>query len=121
MLYTILATSFPQRNTQKRAIRKGEWWEKEVLILVEPEAQLKLIVATISGRPLTEPIDVFLFNQTLTQNLRAHCPSTPAIIKGLHASPSGRYRIEVDAACYQTVSQFIDIPSDGAGNLTIAL
>ena len=78
-------------------------------------------MATVSGRPLTEPIDVFFFNQTLTQNLRAHCPSTPATIKGLHASPNGRYRIEVDAACYHTVSQFIDIPPDGAGNLTIAL
>ena len=122
MLYTILATPFPQRNTKKEVTAsERENGEKGSILPVEPEAQLTLTVITAGGRPLNEPVDVFLFNQTLTQPLRAHCPSTPATINGLYASPMGRYRIEVDAPCYDTVSQFVSIPADGDGTLTITM
>jgi hypothetical protein len=88
---------------------------------MEPEAQLSLTVVTVRGRPVTEPVEVFLSNQTLTQSLRARPPITPATIKGLYAFPYGRYQIEVSAPCYHTVSQFINIPPNGEGILTITL
>jgi hypothetical protein len=88
---------------------------------MEPDAQLSLTVVTVHGRPVIEPVDVFLYNQTLTQNLRARAPITPASIKGLYAFPNGRYRVEISAPCYHTVSQFINIPPNGAGILSIIL
>lgn len=88
---------------------------------MEPESRLLLTVITVHDRPVTEPVDVFLSNQTLTQNLRARAQSTPATIKGLSAFPNSAYRIEVSAPCYQTVSQFVNIPPDGAGSLKVTL
>src|ERR1039457_5990829 len=121
MLYTKLATPFPQRNTQKGPHERGDNGEKGTIVPVEPEAQLTLTVITAGSRPLNEPVDVFLFNQTITHNPRARCETTLRTIKGLYAFPNGRYRIEVDAPCYHTGSQFASIPPDGHGTLTITL
>jgi hypothetical protein len=115
MLYTIVATPFSQRNTQ---VPGGA--AKGICRNMENEAHLLLTVVTVRGVPVKEPVDVFLANQTLTQNLRARAQSTPATIKGLSTFPS-TYRIEVSAPCYQTVSQFINIPPNGAGTVTITL
>ena len=73
--------------------------------------------------PVGEPVDVLLQNQTLsdTKNFRNLNVGKTVVITGLHVFPNGRYRLEVDAMSYHTVSRFVSIPPDGNGEVTITL
>jgi len=88
-----------------------------------PEGKLDLTVVDASGHPVQERVDVFLRNQTLsdTPAFRQLDVSTTRVLKGLNVFPNGKYRIEVDALSYHTVSRFVDIPPDGNGKVVITL
>lgn len=88
-----------------------------------PLGRLTLQVHDVNGAPVTEPVDVFLQNQTLSHApaLRHLDVSATKILTDLHVFPHGRYRIEVDALSYHTVSRFVSIPPDGNGAVAIVL
>jgi hypothetical protein len=88
-----------------------------------PDGVLNLSVVDVYGATVDEPIDVFFRHQTLSENpaVRDQKPAKTIVIGGLRQSPQGRYRIEVDAPSYMAVSRFINIPSDGPGNLSLTL
>jgi hypothetical protein len=88
-----------------------------------PDGSLNLSVMDVYGETVGEPIDVFLQHQTLSEDpvCRGVQPAKVVSINGLRQSPQGRYRIEVDAPSYVAVSRFINIPSDGPGNLALTL
>ena len=88
-----------------------------------PDGMLNLSVVDVYGETVNEPIDVFLQHQTLSEDpaCRGLKPAKIIKITGLRQSPQGRYRIEVDAPSYLAVSRFINIPSDGPGNLSLTL
>jgi hypothetical protein len=80
-------------------------------------------VTGVGGDPVTEPVDIFLKNQTLSDNpaMRHHDLSKPKLLTGLNVAPNGRYSIELDALSYHTVSRFITIPPGGNGKLAMLL
>lgn len=88
-----------------------------------PDGVLNLSVVDVYGDPLKEPVDVFLRNQTLSDDpaFRALKPAKVIAIQGLNQSPQGLYRLEVDAPSYLAVSQFVNIPSSGAARLVVAM
>ncbi len=88
-----------------------------------PDGKLKLTVLDVYGNPVTEKVDVFLNNQTLsdTPAFRDLDVSRTRALKGLNVFPNGRYRLEVDGLSYHTVSRFVNIPADGNGEVTITL
>ena len=88
-----------------------------------PDGKLTLKVVDVYGAPVGEPVDVLLQNQTLsdTRNFRNLDVSKTVVIPGMNIFPNGRYRLEVDALSYHTVSRFINIPPDGNGEVTITL
>ena len=88
-----------------------------------PEGKLELSVVDAFGDPVAEAVDVFLRNQTLSDApaFRQLDVSKPRVLKGLNVFPNGKYRIEVDALSYHTVSRFVDIPPDGDGSVVITL
>ncbi len=88
-----------------------------------PDGKLLLKVLDVHGTPVSEPVDIFLKNQTLSDApaLRSLDVSTPKILTDLNIFPNGNYRMEVDALSYHTVSQFISIPPSGNGAVTITL
>jgi hypothetical protein len=82
-----------------------------------------LQVRDVNGVPVTEPVDVFLQNQTLNDApaLRNLDIRNGRLLTGLNIFPNGRYRIEIDALSYHTVSQFVSIPPDGNGAIGITV
>jgi hypothetical protein len=88
-----------------------------------PDGVLKLRVMDVYGSPLTEPVDVFMRHQTLSHDpaFRDIQPAEVISVSGLFRNPQGLYRIQVDAPSYLAVSQFVNIPASGDGELTITL
>src|ERR1044071_9337018 len=88
-----------------------------------PDGKLTLKVLDVYGNPVTEPVDLLLQNQTLsdTRTLRDLNVGATRVITGLNVFPNGRYRLELDALSYHTVSRFVSIPPDGNGEVTITL
>lgn len=84
---------------------------------------LNLRVVDVYGSRLSEPVDVFMRHQTLSHApaFRDIQPVEVISITGLFRNPQGLYRIEVDAPSYFAVSQFVQIPAAGAGELTLTL
>jgi hypothetical protein len=82
-----------------------------------PDGTLSLKVIGVLGQPVTERVDVFLKNQTLSDApaFRELDVSTTRVLPDLNVFPNGTYRIEIDALSYHTVSRFINIPPDGKG------
>jgi hypothetical protein len=88
-----------------------------------PDGTLLLQVLDVYGTAVSEPVDVFLKNQTLSDApaLRSLDVRTAKLLTGLNVFPNGTYRMEIDALSYHTVSRFVSIPPDGGGNATITL
>jgi hypothetical protein len=88
-----------------------------------PDGALTLRVVDVYGGNINEPVDVFLRNQTLSDGpaYRHLDVSTPCQLGNLNIFPNGRYRIEVDALSYHTVSRFVAIPPEGKQDVTITL
>ena len=88
-----------------------------------PNGKLLLSVLDVYGRPVTEKVDIFLNNQTLSdaRSLRDLDVSHTRELTGLNVFPNGRYRLEIDALSYHTVSRFVSIPPDGSQEVTITL
>jgi hypothetical protein len=88
-----------------------------------PDGILSLTVLDVLGRPVTERVDVFLKNQTLSDApaFRDLDVSAPRRLPGLNVFPNGTYRMEVDALSYHAVSRFVSIPPDGNGEVVVTL
>jgi hypothetical protein len=88
-----------------------------------PDGKLTLQVRDVLGDSVTEPVDIFLKNQTLsdTPALRQQNLANGLVLSGLNVFPNGQYRLEIDALSYQTVSRFVSIPPDGNGAVAITL
>lgn len=88
-----------------------------------PDGVLNLSIVDVYNNALREPVEVFLNNQTLQQNLvvRQGKPAKTLAVKNLNQSPNGLYQIEVDAPSYIAVSRFINVPADGAAALVLTL
>ena len=88
-----------------------------------PDGVLNLSVVDVYGDTLSEPIDIFLRHQSLAHDpaFRVLKPARTIIIKDLYQNPQGLYRIEVDAPSYVAVSQFLNIPGSGPGQLAVTL
>ena len=88
-----------------------------------PDGKLKLKLLDVYGKPIAERADVFMRNQTLSDTpiFRDLDGSKTNVLTNLNIFPNGRYSIEVDALSFHTVSQFVNIPPDGNGDLTVTL
>jgi hypothetical protein len=88
-----------------------------------PDGVLALQVVDVYGDTVNERVDVFLRHQSLSQDLaiRAIKPAKTIRITNLEQNPQGLYRLEVDAASYLAVSQFVNIPSSGQRDLILTL
>ena len=88
-----------------------------------PDGQLLLQILDVYGKPVGEPVDVFLKNQTLSDApaLRSLDVGTPKMLTELNVFPNGTYRMEVDALSYHAVSRFVSIPPNGKGAAVITL
>lgn len=78
-----------------------------------PDGVLRLRIVDVYGDFINENVDIFLRHQTLSDDpvFRGLAATKVIEIKGLHQSPQGLYRLEIDAPSYQAVSQFVDIDS----------
>lgn len=76
---------------------------------------LRLSLLDVYGKPISESVDIFLRNQTLSDDpvIRGIDGSKTIEITGLHETPQGLYRLEIDALSYQPVSQFVNVGSSG--------
>jgi hypothetical protein len=89
-----------------------------------PDGQLLLQVRDVNGAPVTEPVDIFMRNQTLADApalRQADVSNNGKVLTGLNVFPNGNYSIEIDALSYHTVSRFVSIPPDGKGAVGITL
>jgi hypothetical protein len=88
-----------------------------------PEGKLTLRIFDVHGKTVAEKVDVFLKNQILSDApaFRDLDVSTTRVLPNLNVFPNGRYRLEVDALSYHTVSRFVSIPPDGNGEVVITL
>jgi len=88
-----------------------------------PDGTLQLRIVNVYGDLVNENVDVFLRHQSLADDPSYRgLPATGVIeIEGLHETPQGLYRLEIDAPSYQTVSQFVNIDSGGPTEKTITL
>ena len=61
------------------------------------------------GDPLNEPVDIYLFNQSLSDKpaVRGVMASKPILVKGLEEPPNGLYRVYIDPPSYLPVSLFV--------------
>ena len=72
---------------------------------------LSLDLRDVYSDNLHTHVDLFFRNQTLAHDPAVHDVDATKTIKvnGLNRFPNGHYRLEADAASYQTVSQFVNI------------
>jgi len=84
---------------------------------------LNLALRDVYGDSLRTHVDLFFRNQTLAHDPAVHEVDATKTIKvnGLKRFPNGLYRLEVDAASYQTVSQFVNIGPSGMTELAVTL
>jgi hypothetical protein len=81
---------------------------------------LRLELSDVYGDLLKEKVDIILRHQVLSQVVKvSNNASTKIEIKGLHGTPQGLYRIEIDPPSYQYVSQFINLKASGATSLSL--
>ncbi len=84
---------------------------------------LSLALRDVYGDSLRTHVDLFFRNQTLAHDPAVHEVDAAKTIKvnGLNRFPNGLYRLEVDAASYQTISQFVNIGPSGITELAVTL
>lgn len=84
---------------------------------------LRLSIVDVYGKRIAENVDIFMRNQVLSDDpvIRAVDASKEIDINGLHETPQGLYRIEIDSLSYQPVSQFVNISSAGPTDKTYTL
>lgn len=73
--------------------------------------RLRLDLFNAYGDPLNEPIDIFLYNQSLSDTVavRGVMASKPIVISNLLATPNGLYRLFIDPPSYLPISIFVNI------------
>jgi hypothetical protein len=84
------------------------------------EVKLRLKITDVYGDAIKEKVDIILRHQVLSETLKASASGAAVIdIVGLHGTPQGLYRIEIDPPSYQYVSQFINMNASGITPLDI--
>ncbi len=88
-----------------------------------PDGRLTLDVLDVYGNHVTEQVDIFLKNQTLSDAPAYRDVGVTATLEvtGLHTFPNGIYRLEVDSPSYHPVSRFVSLPPDGNGTAAVTL
>ena len=73
--------------------------------------KLRLDLYDSCGDPLNEPIDVYLYNQTLTDPVavRGVLANKPILIGNLLGGVHGLYRVHIDPPSYLPVSLFVNV------------
>jgi len=89
--------------------------------VADNDGALVVTVVDVRGNPLPQTVDIMLRHQQLSDSRVATGIATAPLprIGGLHRSPQGLYRIEVDPLSYHAVSQFVDVASSGDTQLTL--
>lgn len=83
---------------------------------------LNLQFTDVFGHPITDDMSIRLRHRTLAGEVRVDRRiAGSVVIDGLMAEPQGTYTLEVHAASYLPVSQFITVPADGQGSATLKL
>jgi hypothetical protein len=81
---------------------------------------LRLELSDVYGNLLKQKVDITLRHQVLSQVVKvSNNASTKLEIKGLHGTPQGLYRIEIDPPAYQYVSQFLNLKASGTTTLSL--
>jgi hypothetical protein len=81
---------------------------------------LKVTLADVHGRPLSERVHINLRHQTRGSELRVHVQAGKSVlIRDLLAQPDGVYRIHIDPSSYLPVSHFVSIKSRGITPLAL--
>jgi hypothetical protein len=80
---------------------------------MDRSGKLRLDLYDSCGDPLNERIDIYLYNQTLTDPVvvRGIAATKPIVISNLLAAPNGLYRLFIDPPSYLPVSVFVNISS----------
>ncbi|HYO80262.1 MAG TPA: hypothetical protein VES20_02590 [Bryobacteraceae bacterium] len=88
----------------------------------ERKGRLRLDLFDPYGDALVERVDVFLHHQTLAERLviRDQIASRPFVVNALRSSPQGLYRLSIDPPSYLAVSLFVNIPSAGTAERSLA-
>lgn len=88
-----------------------------------PDGKLELELMDVHGEPIGQHVNIFLRHQTLSNDSVARDvdASRTIVVSGLHEAPQGTYRIEIDAPSYQSVNQFVSIPSGRPARKTYTL
>jgi len=88
-----------------------------------PGGKLELTLTDVYGKPIQQKVNIFLRHLTLSDDrvVRDVDGSKRIVVTGLQRAPQGTYRIEIDALSYQTVSQFVNIPSGRPARKTYTL
>ena len=73
--------------------------------------KLRLDLYDACGDPLNERVDIYLYNQSLTDPVavRGIVATKPILIKDLLAVPNGLYRVFIDPPSYLPVSMFVNV------------
>jgi hypothetical protein len=73
--------------------------------------KLKLDLYDSCGDPLNERVDIYLYNQSVTDTVavRGAMASKPITIKNLLAVPQGLYRVFIDPPSFLPVSMFVNV------------
>ena len=85
------------------------------------EVKLQLDLRNVSGKFLGEKVDIILRHQVLSDVRKASANVTGKVeIPGLHGTPQGLYRVEIDPPSYQSVSQFVNMKASGTTSVSFA-
>lgn len=83
---------------------------------------LTLQLVDVFGRPITDDMSIRLRHRTLSGEARVNQRVTGSItIGGLMPEPQGIYVLDVVASAYLPVTQFVTVPANGQGVVTVRL
>lgn len=82
--------------------------------------RLRLELLDVYGKPLKEKVDIILRHQVLSEVVKVSENAANKIeITGLHGTPQGLYRLEIDPPSYQYVSRFVNLKASGSTPLSL--
>jgi hypothetical protein len=78
---------------------------------VDKTGRLRLDLFDAYGDPLNERVDIYLYNQSVTETVAARgvMVTKPVLIKNLLGAPQGLYRIFIDPPSYLPVQMFVNV------------
>ena len=85
------------------------------------QGQLRLELVDVYGKRLNQNVDIMLIHQQLSDRRVVHGirSSSKILIRDLHGTPQGLYRVEVDSPAYLPISQFVNLNAAGVTDLKL--